>query len=64
VTTCTDPAILKMCLHKRAYLTRAKAKQAARKTKRMRGNRKHWAGEYHCPQCGFYHVTSSKPRRL
>lgn len=61
--TICDPAILKMCLHKRTYLTRAEAKQAARKTRRMRGGRKHWAGEYQCPNCGYFHVTSSKPRR-
>ena len=60
--TCTDPAILKMCLHKRTYMTRAEAKSAARGTKRNPGSRKHWAGIYHCDHCGFYHVTSSKPR--
>lgn len=61
-TAACDPAILKMCIRKRVYLTRAEAKQAARKTKRCRGARKHWAGEYECPNCGYYHVTSSKPR--
>jgi len=57
-----DPAMLKMCLHKRVYLTRADAKHAARLTKRTLGSRKHWAGVYTCPNCDYYHVTSSKRR--
>ncbi len=59
----TNPAILRMCLAKRVYLTRTLAKHAARLTKRTLGGRRHWAGVYQCPNCGFYHVTSSKPRR-
>jgi hypothetical protein len=50
------------CNLKRVYATRTEAKAAARKTKRCRGSRKHWAGAYQCPTCGWWHVTSSKPR--
>ena len=53
-----SPAILKMCLHKRTYLTRAAAKQAARRTAKSAGQRKHRTDVYQCTHCGFFHVTS------
>jgi lipopolysaccharide biosynthesis regulator YciM len=55
----TDPALLKMCLHKRIYETRAAAKQMARLTGRGVGQRRHRCQPYRCTNCGFWHVTSN-----
>jgi hypothetical protein len=53
-----SPALLKMCLHKRTYLSRADAKRAARHTAKSKGSRKHRMDIYECSHCGFFHVTS------
>jgi hypothetical protein len=59
--TCYSPAILKMCLHKRVYETRAAAKRKAKLTARTFGSPRHRTDIYRCPHCGFWHVTSKRP---
>lgn len=60
--TTVPPAVLKMCLHKRTYETRALAKRMAKLTGRSAGNRRHHCDVYRCTNCGYWHVTGTNRR--
>lgn len=61
--TTTDPALLKMCLHKRTYESRKLAKRMAKLTSRAAGNRHHHCDVYQCTHCGHWHVTGGLNRQ-
>jgi DNA-directed RNA polymerase subunit RPC12/RpoP len=45
------------CTRKITYVTRKAAKKAV---KRIKAKGKIPAEEYHCPECGFYHLTKKR----
>lgn len=49
----------RQCLSKRAYTTMSEAYGVAQKAARRRGV---WLRAYHCPNCGWYHLTKTSPK--
>lgn len=45
------------CTRKITYVTRKDAKKAV---KRIKAKGKTLAEEYHCPDCGFFHLTKKR----
>lgn len=53
----------KMCVNKVQYVSSQEAHREAKKLrekKKKRGEGKYVLSVYHCPVCGFWHITSNK----